>query len=162
MFTLPQGHGTIATLVSAGLDRPHRLLTEGFCVRRDMIRLEGKPESVGTARHRVADFIGPDCIRADDIVLMTSELVTNALVHPDSGGTIEVTLREELGQIRVEVKDQGSDRVPEVLAAGLDSLSGRGLAIVDEFADYWSVVSGRSFTVVWFEIWPSLSSAGRS
>jgi ribosomal protein S27AE len=81
----------------------------------------------------VAGFL-PGSPAADDAALLTSELVTNAVLHSASGlpgGTVTVSVRAENGSVRVDVIDQG--QVPPRMAApgGL----GKGLAIVSQLAD---------------------------
>jgi anti-sigma regulatory factor (Ser/Thr protein kinase) len=93
----------------------------------------GRPESVSAARAWVARFV-PGSAAADDAALMTSELVTNAIVHSASGlpgGSVTVTVAAADGIARVDVIDQGG--MPPYMAAphGL----GAGLAIVAQLAD---------------------------
>ena len=93
----------------------------------------GRPESVSAARAWVAGFL-PGSPAADDAALMTSELVTNAVLYSASrlpGGIVTVSVRTADGSMRVDVVDQGE--APPCMAApgGL----GVGLAIVSELAD---------------------------
>ncbi|MFD4576273.1 SpoIIE family protein phosphatase [Streptomyces sp. NPDC058417] len=91
----------------------------------------------------------------DDLELLASEVVTNALVHADSA--VDLRLRECADRVRVEVRD--SDPRPPVPSAVLgtgraeeEAESGRGLVIVDALAADWgSSPSGRGKTT-WFEI----------
>jgi anti-sigma regulatory factor (Ser/Thr protein kinase) len=92
----------------------------------------GLPESVAAARARVAGFAPGSA--ADDVALLTSELVTNAIVHSASrllGGQVTVSVRAMDNMVRVDVTDQGA--VPPDLTAprGL----GLGLALVAALAD---------------------------
>jgi anti-sigma regulatory factor (Ser/Thr protein kinase) len=93
----------------------------------------GRPESVSVARAWVAGFV-PDPATASDVALLTSELVTNAIVHSASrlpGGLVTVSVAAGNGMVRVDVTDQGA--VPPDLTAprGL----GQGLALVAALAD---------------------------
>ena len=79
--------------------------------------------------------------------LLTSELVTNAVVH----ATTEILLRVEANPslVRVEVSDAGAGlpaiRTPDV--------GGYGLRIVDRLASRWGVdPAGANGKVVWFEL----------
>jgi anti-sigma regulatory factor (Ser/Thr protein kinase) len=91
----------------------------------------------------------------DDLELLASEVVTNALIHAHS--EVDVRLREYCDRIRVEVRD--SDPHPPVPTAVLamdetnqESESGRGLLIVEAVASRWgSSPAGRGKTT-WFEI----------
>ncbi|MGW3626553.1 ATP-binding SpoIIE family protein phosphatase [Streptomyces sp. NPDC000880] len=99
----------------------------------------------------------------DDLELLASEVVTNALIHAHS--EVDVRLREYPDRIRVEVRD--SDPHPPVPAAVLtmdegsnqESESGRGLLIVEAVASLWgSSPAGRGKTT-WFEL--AIPAAGR-
>ncbi|WP_392673187.1 SpoIIE family protein phosphatase [Streptomyces sp. LN785] len=87
--------------------------------------------------------------------LLTSEVVTNALIHADS--EVELRLREYPDRIRVEVRD--SDPHPPVPTAivadeeiNQEAESGRGLLIVDALAGDWgSSPAGRGKTT-WFDV----------
>jgi anti-sigma regulatory factor (Ser/Thr protein kinase) len=93
----------------------------------------GLPESVSAARTWVAGFL-TGSPAADDAALVTSELVTNAILHSASrlpGGRVTVSVRAMDDMVRVDVVDQGA--VPPFLAAprGL----GQGLVLVAALAD---------------------------
>jgi anti-sigma regulatory factor (Ser/Thr protein kinase) len=80
--------------------------------------------------------------------LLVSELVTNAVVH----GRGRLILRGELDDDRllVEVIDDGDGFERTVRQRGVDSVGGRGLAIVDALASRWGIHEGT--THVWFEL----------
>ncbi len=105
-----------------------------------------------TARRVVAGVCadaetGSEC--ADAAVLMTSELVTNAVLH----GTGDVRLAVEAGDdnLRVEVTDDERRR-PTLPSIDDDAEGGRGLFIVDALASAWGVQDVPGGKVVWFEI----------
>ena len=85
-------------------------------------------------------------------MLLTSELVTNALAHSLSGtaGLFEVIVWQDAAAVLVAVVDDGSDGDPAAVAADLDSESGRGLGLVAALADRWGHVGGESGRAVWF------------
>lgn len=85
----------------------------------------------------------------DQVVLLTSELVTNAIVHAMSGPVLEV--RIERGRVRVAVQDT-SPAVPVRQFAGAMASSGRGMAIVDRLARDWGVDHVPQGKRVWFEL----------
>jgi PAS domain S-box-containing protein len=89
----------------------------------------------------------------DDLVdaaeLVTSELVTNALVH--AGTHIEVTVVLRPDSVRVEIAD-GSPHLPTAREYGATAGTGRGLVMVEEMADFWGVAPDHPGKVVWFEI----------
>jgi anti-sigma regulatory factor (Ser/Thr protein kinase) len=89
---------------------------------------------------------GLDPDRRADVLLLTTELVTNAFRH--GAPPITLTIDAEADTLRVEVEDAGAGRParqPEPGPAG-----GWGLLLVEEAADRWGVVDGS--TNVWFEV----------
>jgi serine/threonine-protein kinase RsbW len=111
----------------------------------------GASSQVGRARLFVGDVLD-GCPVSDDAVLLTSELVTNAIAHTASGrgGKVVVTVYRADTRVRVEVKDDGSDQAPAVQQAGEEQESGFGLGLVDLVADRWGHCGGRRSRVVWF------------
>ena len=83
----------------------------------------------------------------DVVVLLTSELVTNAVVH--AGTPIDVVVRDLHGWVQVEVLDAGQ-QVPVVVDGALASESGRGLRIVAALSEAWGVDRRRDGKTVWF------------
>jgi serine/threonine-protein kinase RsbW len=81
--------------------------------------------------------VGQDA--AQDMALIVSELVTNAIVHSGSS-IITCALRLSDGLVRIEVSDQGGSPVePAVCELDLDD-SGRGLLLVSALAEAWGVI----------------------
>ncbi len=87
----------------------------------------------------------------DDVRLLVSELVTNAIVH--TAGPCGLTLRTRADSIRVEVADTGGGGLQLRRPAPTES-SGRGLLIVDAMALDWGVVhdTASADKTVWFEL----------
>lgn len=115
--------------------------------------LNPHPTSVGAARRFVRDVLMsrqlPDGV-VNTVELLTSELVTNAIVHGRSGPQLVVEINE--GLVRVAVRDL-SPESPVRRLSRIDDLSGRGIVIVDELASAWGVdheVGGGK--LVWFEV----------
>ncbi|MEU0335109.1 ATP-binding protein [Streptomyces sp. NPDC006193] len=115
------------------------------------------PSAVGAARRTVrgllTDWGVPDGVR-DDVLLVVSELVTNALVHA-AGERIGCRLHGAGGRVRIEVEDQaGGPTLPAARRAGPDDRNGRGLFLVEALSLDWGVrpVPGRSARVVWAEL----------
>jgi two-component sensor histidine kinase len=106
---------------------------------------------VARARLFVGDVLD-GCPAAADAVLLTSELVTNAIAHTASGraGKVIVTVYRGDTGVRVDVLDDGSDQVPAVHPVGEARESGFGLGLVDLMADRWGHCGGRRGRVVWF------------
>jgi len=90
---------------------------------------------------------------ADDFVelvlLLTSELVTNAYRHAGTETRVSVRLDDDCA--RVEVHDVGRGE-PELRPLDTDRVDGRGLQIVDALADRWGYQSNAGGTDVWFEL----------
>ncbi|MFE9254380.1 ATP-binding protein [Streptomyces sp. NPDC006879] len=87
---------------------------------------------------------------ADTAELLTSELVTNALVHTKEGA--EVTATVAASRLRVEVKDF-TTRHPRIRVPHADDgTHGRGLVLVQALADAWGVHVHPAGKVVWFEL----------
>ncbi|MCW2505640.1 MAG: prpI [Actinomycetia bacterium] len=84
----------------------------------------------------------------EDIVLVVSELVTNAVVHGEAARRLR--LRRTGVRIVVEVFDSGH-RMPHPRAAALDAESGRGLHLVAKLADRWGARPVTGGKVVWCE-----------
>src|SRR5215472_9037597 len=89
----------------------------------------------------------------DDAVLLTSELVTNAVVH--AGTQVKVTCRLADGAVEVVVRDgQPARLVPEGAEdePSLERTGGRGLLLPAALASAWGVAYGRSSKAVWFRL----------
>ncbi len=88
-------------------------------------------------------------------VLLTSEIVTNAILHSRSGhsGKVTIVVIDLASVVRVEVVDDGSDHLPQIAAGGRDLADrGRGLQIVAEIASRWGYYQDDHGLTTWFEI----------
>ncbi|MEV4747805.1 ATP-binding protein [Streptosporangium sp. NPDC049248] len=116
--------------------------------------------SVATVRAWARDLLTGriDVSALDDVVLLLSEIVTNSVVHSDSGrttaGSITVCLGLGGGMIHAEVIDDGSaTSLPFVRAADFDSDGGRGLLLVETMATAWGTHHDpEAGTAVWFHL----------
>jgi anti-sigma regulatory factor (Ser/Thr protein kinase) len=86
---------------------------------------------------------------AEVAMLLTSELVTNAIVHAQSPLTVAVALENQ--RVRVAVSDQ-SDSIPVRSKTTPSDESGRGLQLVDALARSWGVEPAAGGKAVWFEL----------
>jgi anti-sigma regulatory factor (Ser/Thr protein kinase) len=134
-------------------------LTYDRSVRKVAWQIEADRSKNGpsVARRYVAELLGRESIAAEhveNIVLLVSELVTNAIRHAGLPPSAAVGLSVEVApqSIRVDVVDGGEGfAVPTVRPLGSKAVSGFGLLLVDRLADRWGVnVDG--VTSVWFEI----------
>lgn len=92
------------------------------------------------------------------VLLLTSELVTNAVLHPDAGeqDTIELQITSYPHRLRVEVSDRGRGFDPCELPADPPEIGGRGLMVVDRLSARWGTATdlgdGRQLFSVWYEL----------
>ena len=98
----------------------------------------------------------------DDVVLLTSELVTNAVVH--AGTPVEVTCKLSGGGVEVVVSDEHPARLvpepPESEHIPAERTSGRGLLLPAALASAWGVSYGQSAKAVWFRIGQAQATPG--
>lgn len=110
------------------------------------VQLEVRPDpaEVGRARRWARSRLAGSGIEADEplaetLILLVSELVTNAVVHTGCPAVLRLSLpgvAAESVTVRLEVVDT-SDRAPVPRCADGDATGGRGLALVDGLADRW-------------------------
>ncbi|MEU6389188.1 SpoIIE family protein phosphatase [Streptomyces sp. NPDC046939] len=84
--------------------------------------------------------------------LLTSELVTNAVLHAHT--EVEVRVWSHEGHVRVRVGDGRPDRPLVPRKARPYAGTGRGLAVVQELASSHGAHIGEGRKTVWFELWP--------
>ncbi len=86
----------------------------------------------------------------DTVELLTSEVVTNAIVHGRSGPQLAVEVHDHV--VRVAVFDL-SPELPVRRLGHVDDVSGRGVIIVEKLASAWGVErEGNGAKRVWFEV----------
>ncbi|HEY7563688.1 MAG TPA: ATP-binding protein [Acidimicrobiia bacterium] len=118
--------------------------------RKGEVTLQPEPESVPRARKFVAGLsLTDDEDKQSRLAAMTSELVSNAVLHARTPFELTVTVQEE--RIRVSVSD-GAEIFPGATTGDPSSLSGRGLRIVDRLADRWGIDPNAQGKTVWFEV----------
>ena len=86
--------------------------------------------------------------KREDIVLVVSELVTNAILH--GGAAEQLRLRRTDRRVVIEVFDQGL-QMPHPRAADFKAESGRGLHLVARLADRWGARPVGGGKAVWCE-----------
>jgi two-component sensor histidine kinase len=91
--------------------------------------------------------------RLDDVLLMASELVTNALEYT-SGSVAVSAWRTTRAEWRVEVTDESSTRLPVPRRAPDTSMCGRGLFIVHTLATQWGSKLIPGGKCSWFVVCP--------
>jgi anti-sigma regulatory factor (Ser/Thr protein kinase) len=91
-----------------------------------------------------------------DAELLTSELVTNALIHARTEVQVAVAVAEGAAEIGVT---DGAPGLPQQRTASYPAEGGRGLRLVDAVALEWGVANVGSGKQVWFRLdvgedWP--------
>ena len=119
------------------------------------LELEQNREAPSLARAAIAGFSENrdlDAATLATLTLLVSEVVTNAVIHPDvePPGTIRLSARIARGLIRVEVADEGSGFTPQPRDPG-QSDRGYGLFLLEHQASAWGV-DRRPGNTVWFEL----------
>jgi anti-sigma regulatory factor (Ser/Thr protein kinase) len=137
-----------------------------------------EPAAVGAARRFVRDTLRSWALGGaalgqliDDAVLLTSELVTNAVLH--AGTPVQVTCRllaesDQPGYARIGLGGHGGGAVeiavldrrpaqlrpvlPDTPADRAERVSGRGLQLPSELASAWGVIYAREAKAVWFRM----------
>jgi serine phosphatase RsbU (regulator of sigma subunit)/anti-sigma regulatory factor (Ser/Thr protein kinase) len=122
-----------------------------------------EPAAVAAARKFVRETLqawldarpaAPDTELVDDAVLLTSELVTNAVVH--AGTQVQVTCKLAASAVEVVVRDSHPARMVPGPAHD-DSIPaerthGRGLLLPSALASAWGVSYGAEAKAVWFRM----------
>lgn len=85
----------------------------------------------------------------DVIILLVSEVVTNAVLHARSD--VELRLVGERDHMRVEISDSCA-LVPVLRERSEDAMTGRGLQLVAQLASSWGVSERVDGKTVWFEL----------
>ena len=111
---------------------------------QDTIRLPFVMSTPGVARTRLAAFLTVHRASAgviDDALIVISEMIANAVSHgvPTSDGTIEITWAINGDLLELSVHDAGEGGHLKPVDFDEDSLSGRGLSIINRVADRWWV-----------------------
>jgi DNA-binding NarL/FixJ family response regulator len=114
--------------------------------------LDASTSSAGQARRFVDEVLGRWHCDAllDDVQLLVSELVTNAVLH--TATDVDLRLLERDHRLRAEVVDGSAERSVRMQATRSDATSGRGLHLVESLADSWGVEVTSTGKTVWFEV----------
>jgi anti-sigma regulatory factor (Ser/Thr protein kinase) len=114
------------------------------------LRLAPTVEAPWIARRRLTERFAQELEHdeLEDARLLSSELVTNAVVH----GHGDIQLSALLNDVRltVEVSDKGEGFERTAPRSGPGTVGGHGLNIVNAVASRWGIEQGTSH--VWFEL----------
>jgi anti-sigma regulatory factor (Ser/Thr protein kinase) len=112
---------------------------------------EAPSQARGLAREVLGPMLAPD--RLDDLVLLVSELVANAVQHapPVYDETIGMDLETNGAVVRVVVRDGGTHLDPKEIDLSPRDDEHFGLYLVDERADRWGF-SIDGVKACWFEM----------
>lgn len=114
------------------------------------------PSEVGRARRALREWLTSAGVRPDDtgdVMIVMSELVTNAVRH--AGTAFELRCELEDHVVRIEVFDRDT-RPPVLVGADAAATGGRGMVIIADLAEQWGVQTdehdGVEGKVVWAEV----------
>ena len=116
------------------------------------VRLPAAPIAVPEARSRVRAVISAWDVPVDPsvAVLLTSELVTNAIRH-EAGETVTLSITCSRGRLRADVHDT-SRLLPVLMEVPVDAEAGRGLMLVATLSDQWGVYLTPAGKAVYFTL----------
>lgn len=124
---------------------------DGAASRVRTLSVDPDPAAVRGARHELDRWLRAQgrAEQADTASLLLSELLTNVVLHARTRATVRITLDGDC--LRVVVSD-GAPGLPTRRRPSSDSVTGRGLLIVDAMSDSWGVEPDSSGKSVWFEL----------
>jgi anti-sigma regulatory factor (Ser/Thr protein kinase) len=122
------------------------------------LTIPGRPEEVSAARAFVTRTLSAtgkgQAVDSDAATLLTSELVTNAVLHTESGapgGTVTIVVVDVPDGVLIEVIDDGSAGAP-VVKGDLLATDGHGLYLVQQLTAQWGYLRDPAGTTVWFHL----------
>jgi anti-sigma regulatory factor (Ser/Thr protein kinase) len=121
-------------------------------LQKRRVSLPSGPTAPGRARGQVRATIEAWEIPVDTsiAVLLTSELVTNAVRH-ETGDTITLVVTSAYGQLHVDVHDTSCD-LPVPVDGPPDAETGRGLVLVASLSSSWGYYRTPTGKAVYFTL----------
>lgn len=119
--------------------------------RGRVVRLPGVRQSVAAARRFLADAVD-GCLDEDQLdtaTLLVTEVVTNAVLHAQTDLSVHVVV--DGSGVLVEVEDS-SPEGPLRRSHSEESVTGRGLELVEGLADDYGVLATSNGKAVWFTL----------
>jgi anti-sigma regulatory factor (Ser/Thr protein kinase) len=129
--------------------------------RRSSLELAVTPSAVRTARHWAATVLAgsnpPETELIDSVVLLVSELVTNAIqaasvMRKSAKPRVWLAIAGSCEVVRIEVHDSAEVSVPETCHRDDDEESGRGLEVITALATTWGWQPEPCGKYVWCEL----------
>lgn len=123
----------------------------GSALRLDFERTDEAPSLARAAVRGFCEDQQVSAATAATVMLLVSELVTNAVIHPeaDLAGMIGLSAWITDATIRIEVSDEGSGFTPQ--PRDPRRLKGYGLYLVKSQSNQWGIERTPQ-TTVWFEL----------
>lgn len=146
------GEALSSTRAARTSGRDARMRTPPSGAQVALFEVASDPAAVGPVRQRLHSTLsvwGVDREMTETATLCLSELVTNAVVHADSGCRVQVTWGA--GTLTVEVRNPGSPPdLPEPDTSEPLQVHGRGLQLVDALASEWGSERDADGFSAWF------------
>ena len=120
----------------------------------ETLSLAPDPTAPALARRRLKDrLVDIPADVLDDLLLLTTEVLTNCLRHApiNTNDRIHLTLGVSEDSVRVEVTDPGTGSIFTPHLADVHETGGRGLLLLAEMSDRWGIDRSQA-TTVWFEL----------
>jgi anti-sigma regulatory factor (Ser/Thr protein kinase) len=122
------------------------------------LTVPGRAEEVSAARAFITRTLAVTGkgrqVDSDAATLLTSEVVTNAILHTRSGaadGTVTIVVVDVPDGVLIEVIDDGSAGTP-LVKGDLFAADGHGLFLVQQLAAQWGYLRDPAGTTVWFHL----------
>ena len=111
---------------------------------------DGDPQHLRELREGLEDWVGASAQYVDDLLIVTNELATNALIYGKPPILIAVVWEPALIRIRVTQSCQPEGNIPRL--ASLPGYRGRGLLLVNTLSQAWGWSSNGQNLAVWAEL----------
>jgi anti-sigma regulatory factor (Ser/Thr protein kinase) len=111
---------------------------------------DDKLTEIVAARRFAEEAVGGGHHRLPDVLVIVSELASNAIRHAGTGFTLAIEGAPE--HVRIEVADHGGGWPVPVERNGAPSSGGMGLQLVDALSDRWGTMERPGGKVVWAEV----------
>lgn len=118
------------------------------------LTLKGEKLDARAARRAVLEVVGDNgsiqFVR--DAVLLTSELVSNAVIHTEQGCAVTVAFDRREQRLRVEVADSSEELPTMASRSDQGRIGGLGLVLVENVATRWGATPTATGKTMWFEL----------